>query len=123
MDEYNWKLVINIICIFGLIFQIKDITRDYLQFSTNTDVELTDYFESVRDIDQKSLPAISICNKNLFSDIFHKEENESGVKISFDNGSDIFDSNIPFKINSEVNSEINSEFNSTEKQIKGKEIV
>jgi hypothetical protein len=62
LDKYNWKLIVNIICILCLLYQILFITTDYMKFSTNNSIKLIRIIDYKRDIETKSLPAITICN-------------------------------------------------------------
>jgi len=60
IDQYNWKLLINILSILCLIYQVQNIKKDYLKFSINTDIKIKDFSDSDPNIDVKSLPAITI---------------------------------------------------------------
>ncbi len=72
LEFFNWKLWLKIVCIPCLLYQIFEITQNYLNFSTNVNVELVPLLDN-NFISTQRIPAITLCHENILRHIFFDE--------------------------------------------------
>jgi hypothetical protein len=70
----NLKLLIKILCIPCFFYQVIGITVDYLNFSTNVNVEIILVLNENL-ISMKKIPAVTICHENILREIFFNYDN------------------------------------------------
>ena len=68
LSKYKWRQIITLITLPIICFQISMLCDNYLQYSTQTSIQLIKYKNNNR-IPLQSIPAITLCYENTFQDI------------------------------------------------------
>ena len=78
LDKINWKNVVKVFTIPFMLFQIWNLTEDYLKYPIDVSVEWFALRDSLNRLSNDSIPAITVCYEHIFERIlFDKEVKES----------------------------------------------
>ena len=69
IHDFKWHLFFTVITIPILLYQLYELVDSYLQFSTEVSVDIISYRDSDDIIRYNHLPAITVCNDNIFEEI------------------------------------------------------
>ena len=69
IDKINWENVIKVFSLPFIIYQIWDLTDDYLKYPMDVSVEWFPYKDSNYRLSDESIPAITVCYEHIFERI------------------------------------------------------
>ena len=79
LDKINWKNVVKVFTIPFMLYQIWNLTDDYLKYPIDVSVEWFPLRDSLNRLSNNSIPAITVCYEHIFERILFDDE----VKESF----------------------------------------
>ena len=80
VNKINWKNVIHVLTLPFIIYQIWDLTDDYLKYPMDVSVDWFPYKDSNYRLSDESIPAITICYEHIFERIlFDKNIQDSFI--------------------------------------------
>ena len=86
LERFKWKLFLTLVTSPVLVYQIYELVDSYLQFSTEVSVEIISYRDSDNNIRYNVLPAITVCNDNIFEELLFNNRSKPAVLSANVNG-------------------------------------
>ena len=93
IDKVNWQIVLQVLTLPIIIYQIWDLTDDYLKYPMDVSVEWFPYKDSNYRLSDESIPAITVCYEHIFKRILFDKIIQDSFFHNFNHSIDIkFDS-------------------------------
>ena len=83
IDKINWKNVIHVLTLPFMLYQIWDLTDDYLKYPMDVSVEWFPYKDSNYRLSDESIPAITVCYEHIFERILFDENVQASFRYNF----------------------------------------
>jgi len=66
-QRFEWKKLIELICICCYLYQLYELTTEYLTYGSTVHVQFSSYKDSFGYLKAENIPGVSICAKNFFN--------------------------------------------------------
>ena len=77
LEYYNWRKTLSFIFIPLLLIQFYQLINNYFKFSTEVSVKVIPYIDTNDNIELNVLPAVSLCEENIFERILNDKNMRS----------------------------------------------
>ena len=80
IDKINWNSVIKVLTLPFMLYQIWDLTDDYLKYPMDVSVEWFPYKDTNFRLSDESIPAITVCYEHIFERILFDENVQASFR-------------------------------------------
>ena len=84
VELIDWKRLFTILSIPLLLFQFYKTIEDYLKFSTDISFEFIEYNRNDMKYSLSDFPAITVCNEEIFEEIYFNKQYMKAYNLSFE---------------------------------------